>query len=49
MVSNHPVALYHPLPYDRRIAPSKKDGRTLEGKTHDYSMLARDDAMTSGQ
>jgi hypothetical protein len=36
MVSNHPAALYHPLPYGRRTAPSKKDGGTLEGMTHDY-------------
>jgi hypothetical protein len=49
MVSNHPVALYHPLPYGRRTAPSKKDGRTLEGKTHDYSTPVRDDAVMSGQ
>jgi hypothetical protein len=31
MVSNHSVALYHPLPYGQRTAPSKKDGRALEG------------------
>jgi hypothetical protein len=49
VVSNHPVALYHPLPYGRRTTPSKKDDRTLEGKTHDYSSPARDDAVTSGQ
>jgi hypothetical protein len=49
MVSNHPVALYHPLPYGRHTTPLKKDGGTLEGKTHDYSSSARDDAMTSGQ
>jgi hypothetical protein len=49
MVSNHPVALYHPLLYGQRNAPSKKDGGTLEGKTHDYSAPAQDDAVTSGQ
>jgi hypothetical protein len=49
MVSNYPVALYHPLPYGRRTAPSKKDGRALGGKTHDRSTVARDGAVTSGQ
>jgi hypothetical protein len=49
MVSNHPAAMYHPLQYSRRTAPSKKDGGTLEGKTHDYSAPTRDDAVTSGQ
>jgi hypothetical protein len=49
MVSNHPGALYPPLPYDRRTTPSKKDGRTLKGMTHDYSAPARDDTVTSGQ
>jgi hypothetical protein len=49
MVSNRPAALYHPLPYGRRTAPSKKDGGTLEGTMHDYSAPARDDAVTSGQ
>jgi hypothetical protein len=49
MVSNHPVALYHPLPYGRRTAPSKRDGGTLEGKTHDYSAPARDGGVMSGQ
>jgi hypothetical protein len=48
MVSNHPVALYHPLPYDWRTTPSKKDGRTLEGKMHDYSSPAQDGAVMSG-
>jgi hypothetical protein len=48
MVSNHLAALYHPLRYSRRTAPSKKDGGTLEGKTHDYSAPARDSAVTSG-
>jgi hypothetical protein len=47
MVSNNPAALYHPLPYGRRTTPSKEDGRTLEGKTHDYSTPARDGAVTS--
>jgi hypothetical protein len=49
MVSNRPAALYHPLPYGRRTAPSKKDGKTLEGMTRDYSVPARDSAVTSGQ
>jgi hypothetical protein len=49
MVCNHPVALYHSLSYGRRTAPSKKDGRTLEGKTHDYSTPAQDGAVTPGQ
>jgi hypothetical protein len=49
MVSNHPVVLYHPLPYGRRTAPSRKDDGTLEGKTHDYSTPAWDGAVTSGQ
>jgi hypothetical protein len=49
MISNHPAALYHLLPYGRRTAPSKKDGGTLEGKTYDYSTPARDDTVTSGQ
>jgi hypothetical protein len=48
MVSNHPGALYPQLSYGRRTAPSKKDGGTLEGMTHDYSAPARDDAVTSG-
>jgi hypothetical protein len=49
VVSNHPATLYHPLSYGRRTIPSKKDGGTLEGMTHDYSAPARDDVMTSGQ
>jgi hypothetical protein len=49
MVSNHPAALYHPLLYGRRNAPSEKDGGTLEGKTQDYPAPARDSAVTSGQ
>jgi hypothetical protein len=49
VVSNRPAALYHPLPYGRRTTPSKKDGGTLEGMTHDYSAPARDDAVTSSQ
>jgi hypothetical protein len=49
MVSNRPAALYHPLPYGQRTAPSKKDGRTLEGMTCNYSTPARDGAVTSGQ
>jgi hypothetical protein len=49
MVSNYPVALYHPLAYGRRTAPSKKDDRSLEGKTHDCSTTAWDGTVTSGQ
>jgi hypothetical protein len=49
MVSNHPAAVYHPLPYGWRTAPSKKDGGTLKGMMHDYSTPARDDAVMSGQ
>jgi hypothetical protein len=41
MASNNPVALCHPLPYDRRAAPSKKDGGALEGKTGDYAAPAQ--------
>jgi hypothetical protein len=43
MASNNPVALCHPLPYDRRAAPSKKDGGAVEGKANDYA------APTQGQ
>jgi hypothetical protein len=49
MASNNPVALCHPLLYGWRAAHSKKDGRALEGETYDYSMLAWDCAVTSGQ
>jgi hypothetical protein len=49
VVSNRPAALYHPLPYGWRTAPSKKDGGALEWMTHDYSAPARDGAVTSGQ
>jgi hypothetical protein len=49
VVSNRPAALYHPLLYVQRSAPSKKDNGTLEGMTHNYSMPARDGAATSGQ
>jgi hypothetical protein len=49
MVSNYPGALYHPLPYGRHAAPSKKDGRALEGKAHDYSTTARNGTVMSGQ
>jgi hypothetical protein len=49
VASNHPAALYHPLPYGQHTAPSKKDGETLEGMTHDNSAPARDVAVTSGQ
>jgi hypothetical protein len=41
MASNNPVALCHPLPYDRCAAPSKKDGGALEGKTNDYATPAQ--------
>jgi hypothetical protein len=49
MVSNNPVALCHPLSYGRRVAPSKKDGRALEGETYDYSTPTQDCVVTSGQ
>jgi hypothetical protein len=49
VVSSRPAALYHPLPYGRRSAPSKKDGGTLEGMTRNYSTPARDGTVTSGQ
>jgi hypothetical protein len=49
MVSNYPMALYHPLPYGQHTAPSKKDGRALKGKAHDYSATAQDGAVTLGQ
>jgi hypothetical protein len=39
--SNNPVALCHPLPYGRRVAPSKKDGGALEGKTNNYATLVQ--------
>jgi hypothetical protein len=42
MVSNYPVALFHPLLYGRRTAPLKKDGRALEGKAHDCSATTQD-------
>jgi hypothetical protein len=37
MFSNNPVAMCHPLPYDRRAAPSRKDGGALEGKVNSYA------------
>jgi hypothetical protein len=37
MVNNNPVALCHPLPYDRHVAPSRKDGGALEGKVNSYA------------
>jgi hypothetical protein len=49
VISKRPAALYHPLPYGRRTAPSKKDDETLEGMTHDYCAPARDGAVMSGQ
>jgi hypothetical protein len=36
MVSNNPVALYHPLLYGRRAAPSRKDSGALKGKVNSY-------------
>jgi hypothetical protein len=45
------VALCHPLPYDRRAAPSKRDGGALEGKTDDYVASAqgqRHDVASAG-
>jgi hypothetical protein len=41
MASNNLMALCHPLPYDRRAAPSKEDGRALEGETDDYDAPAQ--------
>jgi hypothetical protein len=49
MAGNNPVALCHPLLYGWRDATSKKDGGALEGETNDYSTLAQDCVMTSGQ
>jgi hypothetical protein len=43
------VTLYHPLPYSRRAAPSKEDGRTLERGTNIYPAPTRDDAVMSDQ
>jgi hypothetical protein len=48
-VSNNPVALYHPLPYGRRAAPSKKDGGALEGKVNNYATPCKDNTVTSGR
>jgi hypothetical protein len=44
-----PCGTIPPLPYGRRSAPSKKDSGTLERMTHNYSVPARDGAMTSSQ
>jgi hypothetical protein len=41
MTSNDPMALCYPLPYGRRAAPSKEDGRALEGETDDYAAPAQ--------
>jgi hypothetical protein len=41
MASNNPVALCHPLPYGRHVAPSKKDGGALEEKANDYAAPAQ--------
>jgi hypothetical protein len=49
MASNNPVALCHPLPYDRRAAPSKEDGGALEWKMDDYSTPSQDYAVTPGR
>jgi hypothetical protein len=49
MAGDSPVALCHQLPYSRRAAPSKEDGKALEGKTDDYSTPTQDYAVTSGQ
>jgi hypothetical protein len=49
MANGNPVSLSHPLPYDRRAAPSKEDGGALEGKTDDYSTPAQNYAVTSGR
>jgi hypothetical protein len=49
MASNNPMALCHPLLYDRRTAPSKKDGGALEGRMSDYSTPTQDSAVMSGQ
>jgi hypothetical protein len=43
------VTLCRPLPYGRRAAPSKKDGRTLEKGMDAYPMPTQDNAVTSGQ
>jgi hypothetical protein len=50
-VSNNPVALCHPLPYGRRIAPSRRDDRALERKTNNYAtsvQVQRRDARPAG-
>jgi hypothetical protein len=49
MASNNPMALCHPLPYDRRAAPSKEDGGALEWKMDDYSTPSQDYAVTPGR
>jgi hypothetical protein len=49
MASDNPVALCHPLSYGQPTAPSKEDGRALEGKTDDYDTPAQDYVMTSGR
>jgi hypothetical protein len=41
MASNNLVALCHPLPYDRRATPSKKDSGALEVKADDYATPAQ--------
>jgi hypothetical protein len=51
MVSNNPVALYHPLSYGRCAAPSKQDGGALEEKTNNHTASVqgqRRDVGTAG-
>jgi hypothetical protein len=43
------VTLCCPLPYGLHVAPSKKDGRTLEKGTAARLMPARADAVMSDQ
>jgi hypothetical protein len=43
------VTLCHPLPYGRRAAPSKEDGRTLEKGTDTYPAPTQDNVVTSDQ
>jgi hypothetical protein len=49
MASVNSAALYHPLPYGRRAAPSKEGGETLKKGTNACLAPARDDAVTSDQ
>jgi hypothetical protein len=43
------VTLCHPLPYGRRAAPLKEDGRTLEKGTDTCPTPTRDNTVTSDQ